>query len=107
MGSAVINAVGVDKANPAKGSVLATEASKDVRIGKTFTRGLKPCEKLITIDWVHCESEWIDRISDKAELEPLPTRALEAAIHAYIKGQPDGPWKDGTLTYNRLPPASV
>lgn len=99
MGTALINAVGVDKRSP-KGPLLTLPQNKMGRLSNSFIINNVPDAEIIAIDWVHTEFDLIAKIRDKALLKyPCPEN-LEILIKNYISKHKLPPeWKVSCKIY--------
>ena len=84
MGTALINAVGIDKVSP-KGPLFTAPKSYSSRISEDFKIHDICNSSNIAIDWVHTESELIEEIAKKALLKYPPPQNLKTLIVKYIK----------------------
>lgn len=99
MGTALINAVSVNKRAP-KGPLLVFPSSYRERISATVpSRAIKDT-KIMAIDWIHAEGELINEIQSKANLELQSSENLEILLINYIsKYKLPSEWKSSCLRY--------
>ena len=83
MGTALINAVGIDKRSP-KGPLLTLPKNYSDRISSSFIVNNISDTEIVSIDWVHTEFELISKIRDKALLKYPSPENLELLLKNYI-----------------------
>lgn len=83
MGTALINAVGIDKISP-KGPLLTMSSTYKNRLSSLFIIHGIPDTEIITIDWIHTEFEEMVKIRDKAKLKYPNPEELELFVRNYI-----------------------
>jgi len=99
MGTALINAVGIDKISP-KGPLIIFPSAYKERLSNIFIVKDVPDTELASIDWVHSESEKLLEISKGALLKYPSPENLEQLVVNYInkhKLSPD--WKRSCTSY--------
>ena len=84
MGTALINAVGIDKVSP-KGPLFTAPRSYATRIPKEFKVTNIKNSFNMAIDWIHIESSLIESIATKALLKYPSPQNLEILIKKYIE----------------------
>jgi hypothetical protein len=97
MGTALINAVAVQKSSPS-GSVLTVESNKRSRLplGCSIKKTNDP--GILSIDWIHSKLSLLDDIQEQAELHCPSPRQIEAEFYRYcIELQPPKSWVDSTV----------
>ncbi len=99
MGTALINAVGIDKRSP-KGPLLTMPIAYKNRLPKSFAMEQVEESELIAIDWVHMESGLLSEIKEKALLEYPSPENLETLLKNYIsKNKLPPEWGDNCRKY--------
>lgn len=99
MGTALINAVGIDKISP-NGPLLTLSQNYIGRISNSFIVNNVPDTEIIAIDWIHTESDLISNIRNKALLKYPSPENLEILLKDYISKQKLPPeWKRSCKTY--------
>jgi hypothetical protein len=83
MGTALINAVSINKRSP-KGPLLITSSDYKDRLSSIFIVNEIPEDKLISLDWVHTECNELIDIHKKADLEYPSSENLEKSIRDYV-----------------------
>jgi len=97
MGTALINAVGIDKRSP-KGPLLTMPSKYKSRISESFLTKDVPGNEIISLDWVHTELEF--DIAAKALLEYPSPDNLEDFVRNYVnKHELPTEWKDSCSLY--------
>ena len=99
MGTALINAVGIDKRSP-KGPLLTMPSSYKDRLSSIFIVSDIPETELVAIDWVHTDYDRLTEIREKAYLTyPIPEN-LEILVRNYIgKHRLPPEWVSSCSTY--------
>lgn len=99
MGTALINAVGIDKRSP-KGPLLTMPSEYKSRLSEIFITNKVPGNEIISVDWVHTELDLLSEISAKTFLNYPSPKALEDVIRNYInKHKLPSEWKDSCISY--------
>lgn len=99
MGTALINAVGIDKRSP-KGPLLTLPQNYTDRISGSFIINKVSETEIVSIDWVHTEFELISKIRDKALLKYPSPENLELLLKNYIsKYKLPDEWTGSCKTY--------
>ena len=99
MGTALINAVGIDKLSP-KGPLLTMPSEYKRRLSERFITTKVPRNEIISVDWVHTELELLSKISDKTHLKYPSSKALEDLLKNYVNKHELPPeWKDNCASY--------
>jgi hypothetical protein len=106
MGTALTRAVGVHKVAP-RGPLLAIHSSKASRLGASVSRMPIPDAELMSIDWVHMQSDLLTSLQQRARLNSPSPADLEASLDRYCQ-QHDLPpeWKANVREFLRVPHAS-
>jgi len=104
MGQGLINAVTLDKLTNTKGAILTIAASNAGRLSPGFvTRELAEAPGIISIDWVHSNSERIDEIVERTRLPNPTSGTLEQRLRDYVAEHGLQPkWSDPTFRYAGL-----
>jgi len=99
MGTALINAVGIDKRAP-KGPMLTLPQGYRSRITSSILSKVVGNTGIIAIDWVHADFELITQIKSEANLEfPSPDN-LEVRLANYLsKHELPSEWRDSCSSY--------
>lgn len=82
MGTALIRAVGIDKKAP-KGPLLTVHSSMASRMGAAVPWEAIPGTDLVSIDWVHMQSELLSRLQQIGTLKAPPSDVLEKFLASY------------------------
>jgi len=99
MGTALINAVGIDKRSP-KGPLLTMSSNCKDRLSGVFKVIDIPNTELVTVDWVHTDFEGLTDIRDKAFLKYPSPENLEILIKNYLsKHKLPEEWVNSCSTY--------
>lgn len=99
MGTALINAVGIDKRSP-KGPLLSMAASYKERLSDCFMISDIRETELIAIDWVHTDFDELTNIREKAFLKYPNPENLEILVKKYLaKHQLPKEWVSSCSTY--------
>lgn len=83
MGTALINAVGIDKTAP-KGPILTLPKKFSTRLPNHIIFNIIENTQYIAIDWVHTESDLINKIKTMALLEFPRPENLEILLSKYL-----------------------
>lgn len=83
MGSALINAVSINKRSP-KGPLLTMPSDYKDRLSSIFIVNDIPEWNLISLDWVHTDCNELIDIHKKADLEYPSSENLEKSIRDYV-----------------------
>jgi len=84
MGTALIRSMGIAKSSP-KGPLLLIEKSKDERLpGRVPTKAITGTE-LLSIDWVHMETDLLRSLQYQAGLPVLSAQELESRLARYCQ----------------------
>jgi len=93
MGTALINAVGIDKRSP-KGPLLIMPSDYKSRLSDSFIKDVLDGE-LTSIDWIHTDLNGLSDISKKALLKYPSPENLEKLVQNYIaKHKLPSEWKE-------------
>lgn len=84
MGTALIRAVGVDKVAP-RGPLLTIHSSKNARLGSSVPTEPIPNTELVSIDWVHMQSDLLTSLQNQASLNSPLSTELEALLDNYCR----------------------
>ncbi len=99
MGTALINAVGIDKRSP-KGPLLTMPSCYKSRLSHPFVSIDIPDSELISIDWIHTDLVGLSEISKKALLKYPSPENLEKLVGNYINKHKLPPeWKESCVTF--------
>jgi hypothetical protein len=107
MGTALINANKLDKANTLRGSVLTLESCNLARLTGGFKFERVPCKPdLAIIDWVNSNHPFITEIGSNSGLH-IPDSAKTASnLNRYIediKAHPElSDWSENSIRYNSI-----
>jgi len=94
MGTALINAVGIDKRSP-KGPLLTMPSGYKGRLSHSFITKDIPDSELTSIDWIHTVLDGLSEISKKALIKYPSPENLEKLVGNYInKHKLPSEWKD-------------
>ena len=99
MGTALINAVGIDKRSP-KGPLLTMPSSYKDRLSGIFLVSNIPNTELVNVDWVHTDFDGLSKIREKALLKHPTPENLETFVRNYIaKHQLPSEWVESCKAY--------
>ncbi len=99
MGTALINAVGIDKRS-SKGPLLTIPSEYKSRLSLPFITNDIPNSPLSSIDWIHAELDSLSEITKKAFLKCPPPENLEKLVRNYInKYKLPSEWKESCSLY--------
>jgi hypothetical protein len=84
MGTALIRAVGVDKIAP-RGPLLTIHSSKASRLGSSVPWQTISGTELVSIDWVHMQSDLLAWLLQTARLKAPSNESLEKILSNYCK----------------------
>lgn len=99
MGTALINAVGIDKVSP-KGPLITLPLEYRDRLSSYFIINDIPDSKLGSIDWVHTESDRLLEISKAALLKyPCPNNLENLVVNYIKKNKLSAEWKNSCTSY--------
>lgn len=99
MGTALINAVGIDKRSP-KGPLLTMSSSYKDRLSSVFIVSDIPITELVAVDWVHTDFAGLSEIQKKAFLKYPSPENLEILVKNYIaKHRLPPEWVSSCSTY--------
>lgn len=87
MGTALIRAFKIHKVAP-RGPLLIIDASRSDRLGADIPRTPSTNHELVSIDWVHMDSELLARIQQTSRLKSETPRSLEDSLRRYCQEQP-------------------
>jgi hypothetical protein len=82
IGTALIRAVGVDKVAP-RGPLMVIHSSKASRLGSSIAQAAIPGSELVSIDWMHTQSDLLESIQKRSGLSAPTPDALESSLRWY------------------------
>ncbi len=103
MGTALIRAVALDKTGP-KGPLLLMDSSKVERLTSSFPYQSVSDSNVISIDWVHMESDLLSHLQRQAKLLAPTQNQLEMGLAIYCndhKVKED--WRSNVQTHLNIP----
>jgi hypothetical protein len=86
MGTALIRAVAVGKVAP-RGPLMVIDSSKASRLGPIIPRAPITDSELVSIDWVHMQSDLLASIQTRAALSGPAPHILESTLRRYSQEQ--------------------
>lgn len=106
MGTALIRAVKIDKVGP-KGPLLLIESSKIGRLGSSASFTSIDEGALMSIDWVHMETELLSKLQENAGLISKSPKELEAMLSRYcIDHKVSDEWRTNVFSLLNVPRTS-
>ena len=102
MGTALIRGAGLEKASP-RGPLLTTSSVNRARIPNSFWTTPVDEKEIVSIDWVHFESDLLAWLQREANLNAPSAVQLESSLQRYCTNhRPPPEWVSNVLHYLRV-----